>query len=128
MSALPGVPRQETRSALFPCLCSLLDKERHRRLCPWEAAQPDAKEFIDCVGNVWVADNWLDPQSCFAPGAVETKSTLCGGNRLVFVPVVLLPLAITGVFPHLLVTFTILDMSGHSYAASECPLWVISRH
>lgn len=57
MSALPGAPRQETRSALFPCLCSLLDKERHRRLCPWEAAQPDAKEFIDCVGNVWVADN-----------------------------------------------------------------------
>jgi len=23
MSALPGAPRQETRSALFPCLCSL---------------------------------------------------------------------------------------------------------
>src|SRR6185436_10104617 len=48
-----GRSRQETRSALFSCLRSLLDKERHRRLCPWEAAQPDllaAKEFIDCVG------------------------------------------------------------------------------
>ena len=32
-------------------------------------------------------------------------------DRLVFVPLVLLPLAIAGVFPHLLVTFTILDMS-----------------
>ena len=32
-------------------------------------------------------------------------------DRLVFVPLVLLPLALAGVFPHLLVTFTILDMS-----------------
>jgi hypothetical protein len=32
-------------------------------------------------------------------------------DRLIFVPLVLLPLAMAGVFPHLLVTFTILDMS-----------------
>ena len=32
-------------------------------------------------------------------------------DRLIFVPVVLLPMAIAGVFPHLLVAFTILDMS-----------------
>jgi len=32
-------------------------------------------------------------------------------DRLLFVPAVLLPLAIAGVFPHLLVAFTILDMS-----------------
>jgi hypothetical protein len=32
-------------------------------------------------------------------------------DRLVFVPIVLLPLAFTGVFPHLLVAFTILDMT-----------------
>jgi hypothetical protein len=32
-------------------------------------------------------------------------------DRLVFVPLVLLPLAVAGVFPHLLVTFTLLDMS-----------------
>ena len=32
-------------------------------------------------------------------------------DRLVFVPLVLLPLAIAGVFRHLLVTFTILDVS-----------------
>ena len=32
-------------------------------------------------------------------------------DRLVFVPLVLLPLAIADVFPHLLVTFTILDVS-----------------
>lgn len=32
-------------------------------------------------------------------------------DRLIFVPIVLLPLAFTGVFPHLLVTFTILDVT-----------------
>jgi hypothetical protein len=32
-------------------------------------------------------------------------------DRLVFVPVVLVPLAIAGVFPHLLLTFTIFDAS-----------------
>jgi hypothetical protein len=32
-------------------------------------------------------------------------------DRLLFVPLVLLPLAIAGVFPHLLVTFTIFDAS-----------------
>ena len=32
-------------------------------------------------------------------------------DRLIFVPVVALPLAIAGVFPHLLVLFTLLDMA-----------------
>jgi len=32
-------------------------------------------------------------------------------DRLIFVPVVALPLAIAGVFPHLLVLFTALDMT-----------------
>jgi hypothetical protein len=32
-------------------------------------------------------------------------------DRLVFVPAVLVPLAITGVFPHLLLTFAIFDAS-----------------
>ena len=35
---------------------------------------------IDPVGNVWVADNWQRPESCFAPFANEASSTLCGGN------------------------------------------------
>jgi len=37
---------------------------------------------IDPAGNVWVADNWQRPQSCFAPYANEAHSTLCGGNGL----------------------------------------------
>jgi streptogramin lyase len=37
---------------------------------------------IDPAGNVWVADNWQRPQSCFAPYASEARSTLCGGNGL----------------------------------------------
>ncbi len=32
-------------------------------------------------------------------------------DHLAFVPVVLLPVAIAGVFPHLLVAFTVLDMT-----------------
>jgi hypothetical protein len=32
-------------------------------------------------------------------------------DRLVFVPLVLIPLAIAGVFPHLFITFTLLDAS-----------------
>jgi hypothetical protein len=37
---------------------------------------------IDPAGNVWVADNWQRPESCFAPYAREASSTLCGGNGL----------------------------------------------
>ena len=37
---------------------------------------------IDPAGNVWVADNWQQSQSCFAPYVSEATSTLCGGNGL----------------------------------------------
>ena len=39
---------------------------------------------IDPAGNVWVANNWDDPQACAGPDVpAETASTLCGGNGLV---------------------------------------------
>jgi DNA-binding beta-propeller fold protein YncE len=44
--------------------------------------QPLTDIAIDPAGNVWVADNWQRPQSCFAPYASEARSTLCGGNGL----------------------------------------------
>jgi hypothetical protein len=44
--------------------------------------QPLTDIGIDPAGNVWVADNWQRPQSCFAPYAKEAASTLCGGNGL----------------------------------------------
>jgi hypothetical protein len=44
--------------------------------------QPLTDIGIDPAGNVWVADNWQRPESCFAPFASEAKSTLCGGNGL----------------------------------------------
>jgi hypothetical protein len=44
--------------------------------------QPLTDIAIDPAGNVWVADNWQRPQSCFAPYASEANSTLCGGNGL----------------------------------------------
>ena len=37
---------------------------------------------VDPAGNVWVADNWQRPDSCFSPSSDEAKSTLCGGNGL----------------------------------------------
>ena len=36
---------------------------------------------IDPAGNVWVANNWQNPSSCYGKGG-EAKSTLCGGNGL----------------------------------------------
>jgi hypothetical protein len=44
--------------------------------------QPLTDIAIDPAGNVWVADNWQRPHSCFAPYASEARSTLCGGNGL----------------------------------------------
>jgi streptogramin lyase len=36
---------------------------------------------VDPAGNVWVADNWQDPDACFGQGS-EATSTRCGGNGL----------------------------------------------
>jgi streptogramin lyase len=44
--------------------------------------QPLTDIAIDPAGNVWVADNWQRPASCFKPSADEAVSTLCGGNGL----------------------------------------------
>jgi DNA-binding beta-propeller fold protein YncE len=37
---------------------------------------------IDPAGNVWVANNWQRPESCFNPASNEAYSTHCGGNGL----------------------------------------------
>ena len=44
--------------------------------------QPLTDIAVDPAGNVWVADNWQRPDSCFSPSSDEAKSTLCGGNGL----------------------------------------------
>jgi hypothetical protein len=44
--------------------------------------QPMTDIAIDPAGNVWVADNWQNPDSCFNPSTDEAKSTLCGGDGL----------------------------------------------
>jgi streptogramin lyase len=36
---------------------------------------------VDPAGNVWVADNWEDPDACFGKAA-EADSTRCGGDGL----------------------------------------------
>jgi DNA-binding beta-propeller fold protein YncE len=37
---------------------------------------------VDPAGNVWVANNWQRPESCFNTASSEAQSTLCGGNGL----------------------------------------------
>jgi len=44
--------------------------------------QPMTDIAIDPAGDVWVADNWQNPDSCFNPSTEEAKSTLCGGDGL----------------------------------------------
>jgi hypothetical protein len=44
--------------------------------------QPMTDIAVDPAGNVWVADNWQRPASCFKPSADEATSTLCGGSGL----------------------------------------------
>jgi len=36
---------------------------------------------IDPAGNVWVSNNWQDPQSCFGKSD-ESLSTRCGGQGM----------------------------------------------
>lgn len=43
--------------------------------------QPMTDIGIDPAGNVWVADNWERPDSCYAKGG-EAVSTQCGGDGL----------------------------------------------
>jgi hypothetical protein len=44
--------------------------------------QPLTDIAVDPAGNVWVADNWQRPVTCFEPSADEATSTLCGGSGL----------------------------------------------
>jgi len=69
----------------------------------------DEQGLIRVVGLTVVVIGWLylfggrSGARQFVPASVV--------DRLIFVPMVLVPLAIAGVFPHLLLAFTFLDMS-----------------
>ena len=65
--------------------------------------------LIRVVGLTVVVIGWLYLFGARTGGRQFIAASVV--DRLIFVPVVLLPLAFTGVFPHLLVAFTILDMS-----------------
>ena len=65
--------------------------------------------LIRVVGMTIVVIGWLALFGARTGGRQFVAASVI--DRLIFVPVVLLPLAFTGVFPHLLVAFTILDMS-----------------
>jgi len=69
----------------------------------------DDRGLIRVVGLTVVVIGWLYLFGARTGGRQVIAASVI--DRLIFVPVVLLPLAFTGVFPHLLVAITILDMS-----------------
>jgi hypothetical protein len=69
----------------------------------------DEQGLVRVVGLSVVVIGWLYVFGGRTGGRQFSAASVV--DRLVFVPLVLLPLAIAGVFPHLLVAFTILDMT-----------------
>jgi hypothetical protein len=65
-------------------------------------------ELIRVMGLTVVVIGWLYLWGGRSGARQFVASTVI--DRIVFVPAVLLPLALAGVFPHLLVTFAILDV------------------
>jgi hypothetical protein len=65
--------------------------------------------LVRVIGLTVVVIGWLYLFGARTGGRQVVAASVI--DRLVFVPIVLLPLAFSGVFPHLLVAFTILDMT-----------------
>src|SRR5262249_15529921 len=65
--------------------------------------------LILVLGLAVVVIDWLHLFGGLSGGRQVVAATVI--DRLIFVPVVALPLANAGVFPHLLVLFTVLDMT-----------------
>jgi hypothetical protein len=65
--------------------------------------------LIRALGLAVVVIGWLYLFGGLSGGRQVVAASVI--DRLIFVPVVALPLAIAGVFPHLLVLFTALDMT-----------------
>ena len=69
----------------------------------------DEQGLIRVIGLTFIVIGWLYVFGGRTGGRQFGAASVV--DRLVFVPVVLLPIARAGVFPHLLVAFTILDMT-----------------
>ena len=69
----------------------------------------DEQGLIRVIGLTVIVIGWLYVFGGRTGGRQFAAASVV--DRLIFVPVVLLPLAIAGVFPHLLVAFTVLDMT-----------------
>jgi hypothetical protein len=69
----------------------------------------DEQGLIRVIGLTVIVIGWLYVFGGRTGGRQFSAASVV--DRLVFVPVVLLPLAIAGVLPHMLVAFTILDMT-----------------
>jgi hypothetical protein len=69
----------------------------------------DEQGLIRVAGLTVIVIGWLYVFGGRSGGRQFSAASVV--DRLVFVPLVLLPLAFAGVFPHVLVAFTILDMT-----------------
>jgi len=69
----------------------------------------DERGLFRVIGLTVVVIGWLYVFGGRSGGRQFSAASVI--DRLIFVPVVLLPLATAGVFPHVLVAFTVLDMS-----------------
>src|SRR5215475_2908776 len=69
----------------------------------------DEQGLLRVIGLTLIVIGWLYVFGGRTGGRQFSAASVV--DRLVFVPVVLLPSAIAGVFPHLLVAFTVLDMT-----------------
>jgi hypothetical protein len=69
----------------------------------------DEQGLIRVTGLTVVVIGWLYVFGGRTGGRQFSAASVV--DRLIFVPVVLLPLAIAGVFPHMLLAFTVLDMT-----------------
>ena len=69
----------------------------------------DEQGLIRALGMAVVVIGWLYLFGGRGGGRQVVVASVI--DRLIFVPVVLLPVAASGIFPHVLVAFTVLDMS-----------------
>jgi hypothetical protein len=82
----------------------------------------DEQGLIRAIGLTVVVIGWLYVFGGRSGGEQVVAASVI--DRLIFVPLVLVPLAIAGVFPHLLLTFVVLDVS---LAIGACMLIVRRR-
>jgi hypothetical protein len=117
LSDLTEAPAKLSAAAKFTSLCGLLYMASGLLLLAWPGAvqtlfvdPPFAgreEALVRVLGMVVAVIGWLYFFGGRTGGRQFVASTVL--DRLVIVPIVLVPTAIAGVFPHVMLTFAVLD-------------------